>query len=1041
MRLTTLGVLELPGEDYASEKPLLLLAYLAHKEGTWLRNEAVTELIWPGAANPAHSLDVAVSSLRKTPVGEALERRRGNIRVRGVETDARALLTACEERALGRIDELYRKGQFLQAIDPDQYPELFEDWIRSEQTKIRRAVWQAFLDEVEARQSDKNKYLNQAYALTQELPPLESRQFTRLFALIMALEQKGSSLGRRVVAEAKEFEIPDLPATSEEARDLLEWSASKPVPQPQQEALSLELRTLGNLSLEGADFTQQKPLFLLAYLSVEGRQTRRRVAELFWPTGKDPLNNLSRLLKDLRNADLEASFWSDNDFIESRIETDSAAFQAAFRSKNYAKVVELYQGSFLANVTVGLNEELEEWLYSKRELLALRAQEAMLKVAEEEAARGAFGVAARLAERAHATSADCEPETLGRIYTFLIAGDSALTPQVQREAAEYGVEFTLSKAEARASFQRTFVGCKEELKKLSELRPGSFAWILGATGMGKTALLESLVGTYLPARSGLPYATLEPLLGDTVQENEELMLRKLVGIQDIFLLDDWEKMDAESQRLLERLRDLKPRAQAIITSREAPPFGVDVQLELTPLDEEELAEYPGAWDATRGLPALVGAYLRDEPLEVVLQGQLDALSENAKQVYLAMGLLEQPDLILVRRALGLSAADMAQSVDRLKAVGLLSQTGELRLKQIAEEALETQVNVDEQLALKLARQLDGVEAFPFYSRARLFWEEGDFPAVRKAYMAWAEELLRRGSPQRASEVLEAAPESEEVVFLQAQALEAAGRYKEALELAENLQETSNVMALKGALYWRLGEYEKAEVASQEGLKGDMEARAKAFNTLGNLKRSEGEHDASTEFTRRAAALWQMLGRKNDWATSLNNLAVSITLAGRDSDEAFQDALEAADENPLLRARVLLNYGWKYEREGDFELSAIKYEEGAALAEETKALDTAARIHNNLGVLYHKQEQVENAKYAYRKSLTLAQQVGEHYILGMAMANLSELNDNFSGWQEALHILEQAGHAEVAQEYRDELPSGHPFLTYMSSGRSHNGEGV
>ena len=1036
MQLNTLGVLELSGDNYRSEKPLLLLVYLAHREGTWLRNEAITEVIWPGAADPAHSLNVAVSSLRaQTSLDEHIERNRGTIRVQGVTTDAQSLLIACEQKELERIDELYRKGQFLQAVDPDQYPELFEDWIKPEQAKIRGAVWQAFLDEVETRRSDKDRWLSRAYELTQELPPLESRQFTKLFALLSALEQTNSALGRRVITEAKDFDVPDLPATIEEARDLLGWNASKEeeLPQPPQvETVSIKLLTLGKLSLENSEFRQQKPLLLLAYLASEGKQTRKRVAELFWPTGKDPLNNLSRLLKDLRKAEPD-SFWSDNDFVEARVQADTTEFQAAVRSKNYQKAADLYQGAFLETVHPSENIELEEWLYRTREVLARQAQEALLNVAEAEAQKGAFFVAARQAEKAFGLLSDSEPETLRRIYTFLVAGESALTSRVQQEAAEYGVKLNLLKEEARLGFQRTFVGRKAELERLETLGPGSFAWLQGATGMGKTALLESLPGTYLPARDGLPYATLETLLETSVGDNEEFMLRKLMRIQDTWLIDDWEQMDKESQRLLERLHPLRPAARVIIASRRSPVFQVDVQLELHPLTARELDAYPGIWEATEGLPALVGAYLRDEPLVTALKGQLEALPEQAKQVYVALNMLEEPDLILVRNALEFSAADMAEVLARLQAMGLVTTTGKLRVNQVAKSLVEDQVTTETQLALKLARQLKGVEAFPFYSRAKLFWEEEDFLAVQKAYIAWADELLRRGAPQRASEVLEEAPSSEEVMFLRAKALEAAGRYKEALELAENLRETPNVMALRGALYWRLGEQEKAKVASEQGFKGDMEARAKTFNTLGNLKRSEGEHDASAEFTRRAAALWQMLGKKNDWATSLNNLAVSITLAGGDSEDAFEEALEAAGENPRLRARVLSNYGWKYERDGDYTNAADKYLEGAKLAKEAKALDTAAKIFNNLGVIYHKQEKISEAKDAYRNSLNLAQQVGEHYILGMAMANLSELDENFSAWQEALYILEQSGHGEVAQEYRNEIPPNHPFSHHLNEG--------
>jgi len=58
--------------------------------------------------------------------------------------------------------------------------------------------------------------------------------------------------------------------------------------------------TLGGLALEGAAFTRPKPLMLLAYLALEGRQERRQLAGLFWPHARDPLGSLTVALSQLR---------------------------------------------------------------------------------------------------------------------------------------------------------------------------------------------------------------------------------------------------------------------------------------------------------------------------------------------------------------------------------------------------------------------------------------------------------------------------------------------------------------------------------------------------------------------------------------------------------------------------------------------------------------------------------------------------------------------------------------------------------------------
>jgi hypothetical protein len=47
----------------------------------------------------------------------------------------------------------------------------------------------------------------------------------------------------------------------------------------------LQLKALGGLRLEGTSFARPTPLLLLAYLSLEGLQQRRHLAELFWTEG------------------------------------------------------------------------------------------------------------------------------------------------------------------------------------------------------------------------------------------------------------------------------------------------------------------------------------------------------------------------------------------------------------------------------------------------------------------------------------------------------------------------------------------------------------------------------------------------------------------------------------------------------------------------------------------------------------------------------------------------------------------------------------
>jgi tetratricopeptide (TPR) repeat protein len=790
----------------------------------------------------------------------------------------------------------------------------------------------------------------------------------------------------------------------------------------------MRLKTLGGVVLEGSNFTRIKPLLVLSYLAVEGSKDRRYLSEFFWSGASDGLNSLSRALSQFRK-DAPGAVEADEQRVWTAVDSDVQEFLNALESKNYSQAIELYKGPFLEGAYLqDWGEELEEWIYGTREELATRAQEALLQLAEDDAARGRFTESSKNAERAFELSGATapEPESLSRYYALLIAGNSPLATKVKEEADSYGISLKLKSDEAKGKLQSTFVGRDKERTKLESLSKGQWAWVSGASGMGKTALLKSLSGTYIQARSGLPYATLEPLLGSALESGEELMLRKLSKLEGTYIFDPWEWMDEESQKLLRRLRDVKPEAKIIIGSREEAAFRVDVEIELASLTQKDLQRFEGAWEKTEGLPALVGAFLREEPLGEALEARLDALPKGHDRVYLAMALLENPDPTLVRRALGLKANVMSKAYETLIATGLIASSGKAFAYQAAQDYLETHRVLASELALKLARELSELEAFLLYSRAKLLWEDEDLPAVRNAYAAWANELLRRGFPQRASEVLQDAPKGEEITFLRSRALERAGLFKEALKELEGLGETHEVLSLKGKLYRLVGRPEEARVASERALEGEAEARAEALNTLGNLARSQGNLKEAAVYARRAAALWRSLGRSEYWVDALNNLAIAQTLLGESALETFTEALIASGDNLLPKARTLLNFGWAHEINRNLEEAEKAYYEAGSLAQDAGIIEVAANAWNNLGVIHHKQNKITDAMKAYEKALILSRKVGDKRMIGMFMANLAELTQDLEGWSEALRILEEAGHKEEADQYRTDLPLDHPF---------------
>lgn len=796
----------------------------------------------------------------------------------------------------------------------------------------------------------------------------------------------------------------------------------------------MKLRSLGMLVLEESAFARAKPLCLLCYLALEGVKPRRYIAEIFWPGAQDGMNSLSVALSQLRRGAGEC-FGADHLRVWTELPCDVAELLAHLQAGRLDEALTLYRGDFLEGIDFELGLELEEWVYGKREWIAKHTCLALIEGAERAASHGNFDKAVLYAERAYRIQAySAEPEELMRLYAVLLAGNSPYSSALGQELESFGTSPKLIASETRHRLEQQFIGRPQERLRLNQLASGEWLWLKAGAGMGKTTLLKSLHGQrhaqYLPARAGLPYATLEKLLGDKVNQGEALMLGQLLSYRGLWLIDDWENIDPESQKLLRNLRELHPEMSVVISSQHDPAIKVDDLIELGPLSAEELQDYPEAWEKTAGLPYLVAAHLEGKPLDHALELRLSHLSEKATEVYLALALLDDPDLTLVRRALDLDAATMAQVSASLLQAGLIDLGGRPRLKKALEGFLAARSEDANKIALSLARQLQDLVAFSLYERSRLYWTKSDLSAVTKSYLAWGQELLSRGFPQKAYEALRTAPEGKEVTLLRVRTLERSGNYQEALKEIENLSEVAEVLALKGAILWRLGKYSDAEKVSEKALilEKDSAVRAEALNTLGSIKLSQGHYGEAAKLFRRTGALWMALGNQDRYVDSLNNLAVSQSLSGQESYAALQEALEAAASNPRLISRVYLNMGWIEERQGRIAEAITSLEKGIRYAKEGGILATEATIWNNLGVIYHQQQKPKKAQEMYQKTLEISRKIGEKRMVGMALANLAELREDKEAWEEALTLLEISGYALEAEAYRQDLPEHHPFKT-------------
>jgi tetratricopeptide (TPR) repeat protein len=779
----------------------------------------------------------------------------------------------------------------------------------------------------------------------------------------------------------------------------------------------MRLTTLGHLRLEGIRFFRVKPLLMSAYLALEGRTPRHFLADLFFSDAKDARDSLSSALGHLRKVGVPLE--QDSEMVSvtlgyEALECDAVDFEAAVKMGNHADIKQIYQGPFASGLDIPLGTELEEWFYRTRERLAHTRREVYLRDAEEWAARGEFEKAGYEAVGALELVHTPPLEEMGtkRLYTLLRAAQHPFAARVAQESLGLGLIFDLSTQQAQHVLRRPLLGRERECQLLEELRPGEWAWVRGAQGMGKTALLEQLAGVHLPAREGR-LASLGPLLlGETQQDRQ---LERLAAAQTL-LIEDWEGVDTESRRLLLRLRQGRFAVRVVITSRRAPAFAVERLLELQPLTPEALSEYPLLYEKTEGLPSLVAAVLGGESLEGVFSKAMAAFSPLEREVYAALALCS--NLTVVSKGLGLNPDVFSQTLERWLESGWVvlenSEQARVRVRDTALIYLQSQSET-EWIALTLARVSSGDHALDLYKRARLRWEEPDTLRLVRLSLETAQNALAQGQPHQALSALEYIPATPYVLAMRARALERVGQYPQAARLLGLLE--LPVLALRATVAYRQGQTEQANQYAQAALLGSIIERAEGQQVLGNLHLDAGQLEAAIPFLRAAAALYLLEGDLSRRGEALISLVIVRSELGEDAEKAFWEALEASENDSILRTRVLINLGKVYEHRNDPDAAEGFYKLALEKATLTGALDSIAKIWNNLGTLHHQAGHIPEANSAYRQALVAAQTSRELLVQATVLGNLGMLHHDPIAMEEAIRILEDMGQTSVAERQR------------------------
>ncbi len=209
----------------------------------------------------------------------------------------------------------------------------------------------------------------------------------------------------------------------------------------------MQLVTFGKVRLSGCDFSRPKPLLLLSYVTLEGPQERRKLADLFWLEATSANNDVSKKLGKLSVVLTQfkregAVVFPDTpglDPLPSLVTCDALEFLSALEKNDLKKALGLYQAPFLHDLgkpldDIEVSDEILEWVLEKREFFAEKARAAMLQLAEDAHAANNVKEARQWAEKAYALAEapELEPAQLSRLQHLLGVVKSEVTKKVAK---------------------------------------------------------------------------------------------------------------------------------------------------------------------------------------------------------------------------------------------------------------------------------------------------------------------------------------------------------------------------------------------------------------------------------------------------------------------------------------------------------------------------------------------------------------------------------------------------------------------------------
>lgn len=199
--------------------------------------------------------------------------------------------------------------------------------------------------------------------------------------------------------------------------------------------------------------------------------------------------------------------------------------------------------------------------------------------------------------------------------------------------------------------------------------------------------------------------------------------------------------------------------------------------------------------------------------------------------------------------------------------------------------------------------------------------------------------------------------------------------------------------------------------------GDNVGLGWVLNDLGTLHYTRGEWPQAVDCYREALA--RLLATRQgmtDEAMARNNLGLALIGLGQHEEGLVE--LEQAGNlyqqlgTPQFVAKVKVNLGQLYHRQGNISRASTVYQEALKTLREIGDQRTEVTVFNSLGVLYRYQGQFDQAANYHTQSLSLAQNLNDLSGQALALGNLGaifqlqhHLSQARSCYQEALALYE------------------------------------